>query len=111
MSVYVCQCIGYDNDFTTKTYERIKFEYFDYPSDYSIFVRMEIGEDLFICCSEMIDFCYRMHIYIFFNKSCRKTKNSSISCFTLLKVGFRSVCDVCIFPLQVKLFPYLIKVK
>ena len=31
MSVYVCQCIGYDNDFTTKTYERIKFEYFDYP--------------------------------------------------------------------------------
>lgn len=43
MSVYVCQCIGYDNDFTTKTYERIKFEYFDYPSDYSIFVRMEIG--------------------------------------------------------------------
>lgn len=66
MSVYVCQCIGYDNDFTTKTYERIKFEYFDYPSDYSIFVRMEIGEDLFICCSEMIDFCYRAHIYIFF---------------------------------------------
>ena len=35
----------------------------------------------------------------------------SVSCISLLKFGFRNICQVCVCPLQVKLFPFLIKVK
>ena len=111
-NVFVCGCIGYDSELFTKSYEEILLEIFENPSDYSIFVRIKVETNLYICCSRMIEICYRIHRWYFYNKTCSKQSNSMcVSCFSLLKFGFKEICKVCICPLQVKLLPFLIKIK
>ena len=109
-NIYVCGC--FKNDFHNKTYDEILYNIFMNPSDYSIFVRIEIETDLYICCPQIIEFCYKTNRWYFFNKTCSKKMAAlTVSCISLLKFGFRSICKVCVCPLQVKLFPFLIKVK
>ena len=111
-NVYVCECIGLDNELFTKSYDEILNEIFENPSNYSIFVRMKVETNLYICCSRMIEICYEIQKYYFFSKTCSKKSNSMcVSCFSLLKYGFLEICKVCISPLQVKLLPFLIKIK
>ena len=110
-NVFVCGCIGFDSELFTKSYEEILLEIFENPSDYSIFVRIKVDTNLYICCSRMIEICYRIHRWFFNNKTCCKQHNMYVSCFDLLKYGFKSICNVCICPLQVKLLPFLIKIK
>ena len=81
-------------------------------ADVSIFVRIEVETDLYICCPQIIEFCYNTNRWYFFNKTCSNQMGGLIlPCISLLKFGFRSICKVWVFPLQVKLFPFLIKVK
>ena len=109
-NVYVCSC--FQKDFYNKTYDEILHNVFMNPSDYSIFVRIEIETDLYICCPQIIEFCYKTNRWYFFNKTCsNQMAGLTVSCISLLKFGFRSICKVCVCPLQVKLFPFLIKVK
>ena len=109
-NVYVCGC--FQKYFYNKTYDEILVNVFQNPSDYSIFVRIEIETDLYICCPQIIEFCYKTNRWYFFNKTCsNQMAGLTVSCISLLKFGFRSICKVCVCPLQVKLFPFLIKVK
>ena len=109
-NLYTCGCL--QNDFHNKTFEEVLYKFFENPSEYSIFVRIKYDSNLYICCSQIIEFCYKANRWYFFNKTCSNQMSGiTVSCFHLLKFGFRSICKVCIFPLQVKLFPFLIKVK
>ena len=109
-NVYVCGCL--QNDFHNKTYEEVLYKIFENPSDYSIFVRIKVESNLYIFCRQIIEFCYKTNRWYFFNKTCNhQTDGMTVSCFHLLKFGFRSICKVCVCPLQVKLFPFLIKLK
>ena len=111
-NVYICGCLGFKDEIHKKTYDEILDEIFNNPSNYSIFVRMKVETDLYICCVRMIEFCYKCNRWYFFNKTCRSQMSSMVvSCFSLLKFGFREICKVCICPLQVKLLPFLIKIK
>ena len=109
-NVYVCGC--FQKYFYNKTYDEILVNAFQNPSDYSIFVRIEIETDLYICCPQIIEFCYKTNRWYFFNKTCsNQMAGLTVSCISLLKFGFRSICKVYVCPLQIKLFPFLIKVK
>ena len=109
-NIFACGCSK--NDFYNKTYEEVLYKIFENPSDYSIFVRIKVNSNLYICCPQIIEFCYKANRWYFFNKTCsNQMSGMTVSCFHLLKFGFRSICKVCICPLQVKLFPFLIKVK
>ena len=108
-NLYTCGCL--QNDFHNKTVEEV-IKIFKQPSDYSLFVRINFKTDFYICCPKIIDFCYKVNRWYFFNKTCdRKMDGMSVSCISLLKFGFRNICQVCVCPLQFKLFPFLIKVK
>ena len=108
-NLYTCGSL--QNDFHNKTFEEV-IQIFEQASDYSIFVRINFETDLYVCCPKIIEFCYKANQWYFFNKTCcDQTGGMTVSCFNLLKFGFRSICQVCVYPLQVKLFPFLIKVK
>ena len=108
-NIYTCGCL--QNDFHNKTFEEV-IQIFDQPLCYSTFVRINFKTDFYICCPKIIEFCYRANRWYFFNKTCCSHMfGMNVSCYHLLKFGFRTICQVCIYPLQVKLFPFLIKVK
>ena len=110
MNIYTCECI--EDDFRKKTIEEILQIFEEGRLIYVHFIRMKVKENFYICCPRIIEFCYEVNRYFFFGKTCYENRQGmSISCYSLLKYGFKSLCEICICPLEIKLFPFLIKVK
>ena len=108
-NIYTCGCLA--NDFHNKTLDEV-LQIFERPSDYSIFVRINFENDFYICCRKIIEFCFKVHRWYFLNKTCSSRMSGlHVSCYHLLKFGFNTICQECIYPLEIKLFPFLFKVK
>ena len=112
-NIYTCGCLA--NDFHNKTVDEL-LQIFERPTDYSSFIRINLDDDFYIFCQQITEFCYKAHRYYFFDKTCSYLSGMNspfyhISCFLLLKYGFKTICQACIIPLQKKLFPFLIKIK
>lgn len=116
-NVYSCLCVS--ESFFGKTYDEIVEMIFSVPSDLSVHcVKMKINGNVYICCVNTVEFVYKYNRWYFFNKTCARidednyrTNGFAVSCFNLLKYGFRTICTICQFPLQQKLFQHLVKVK
>ena len=110
MNIYTCGCI--EDDFRRKTIEEILQIFEEGRQNYVPFIRMKLRENFYICCPRIIEFCYYANRYFFLKKTCSDARCGTwVSCYDLLKFGFKSICQLCVCPLEVKLFPFLIKVK
>ena len=109
-NIYTCGCIA--DDFFKKTYHEI-LTIFENWLEFSGFVRINLDDNFYIFCPWITEFCYKANRWYFFDKTCGNSYGLCyrLSCFHLLKYGFKTICQVCISPLQRKLFPFLIKVK
>ena len=108
-NIYTCGCL--EDEFRNKTNDEV-LQIFEVSSKYSTFVKIKFERDFYICCSKIIEFCYRANRYFFIRNTCSSHMSGmNVSCYHLLKFGFRSICYVCIYPLEIKLFPFLIKIK
>lgn len=109
MNIFVCGCL--ENDFHNMTVIKI-LETILNPTFNSKFIKINSGDNFFVCCRDIVDFCYKVNRWYFFNKTCSSQMSGmNVSCYHLLKYGFRSICQVCISPLEIKLFPFLIKIR
>ena len=104
-NIYTCGCLA--DDFYRKTIHEI-LTIFENRVEFSSFIRINLDDNFYIFCPWITEFCYKANRWYFYNKTCGR---SYVSCFHLLKYGMKTICQVCIFPLQKKLFPFLIKVK
>ena len=99
-NVFVCGCFKAGNEIYKKKYDEILW------GNFPDFVKIVTETSLYICCPKIICFCYKVNRWFFFNKLC-----NDISCISLLKFGNRRICQICLYPLQVKLFPFLMKIR
>ena len=103
--VYSCACIA--DTLTAMTYSQIK-EMFRLQYDLNCkFVEIEKENDYYIICAESVEFCY---IYNNHFETCADSKLMCISCFDVLKYGFRRVCCLCEISLQKYLYSSLVKI-
>ena len=107
-NIYTCGCIA--DDFYKKTIDEI-ITIFENQFEFSSFIRINFDDNFYIFCPRIAEFCYKANRWYFYNKTCIEDSGFCVSCFHFLKYGFKTICQVCIFPLQKKLFPFLIKVK
>ena len=112
-NIYTCGCLA--DDFLNKTLHEI-LKIFETQLEYSSFIRINLDDDFYIFCPWITEFCYKANRWYFFDKTCSHLSgmNSTcyhVSCFHLLKYGFKTICQVCVYPLQKKLFLFLIKIK
>ena len=112
-NIYTCGCIA--DDFYKKTLHEI-LTIFETRVEFSVFIRINLDDNFYIFYPSITEFCYKANRWYFYNKTCGNSCGLydtcyHLSCFHLLKYGFKTICQVCIFPLQKKLFPFLIKVK
>ena len=77
------------------------------------FIRFNVNDNFYIFCPWITELCFKADHWYFYDKTCgnRTGEWCHLCCFHLLKFGFKTIGQVCIFPLQKKLFPFLIKVK
>ena len=118
MKIYTCGCLA--DEFFMKTGNDIlkifeNREIFENRVDLLDFIRINVDDNFYIFCPWITEFCYKTNRWYFYGKTCDTLglyeECYLLSCFHLLKYGFKSICQLCISPLQVKLFPFLIKVK
>ena len=109
-NIYTCECLA--DDFYRKTIQEI-LTIFENRVEFSDFIRINFDDNFYIFCPWITEFCFKANRWYFYDKTCgnRSGEWSHLCCFHVLKLGFRKICQVCIFPLQKKLFPFLIKVK
>ena len=111
-NIYTCGCLA-DEFFIKTSYEILTI--FENRAELSGFIRLNFDNNFYIFCPWMTEFCYKTNRWYFYGKTCDTfglyEESYCLSCFHLLKYGFKSICQLCIIPLQVKLFPFLIKVK
>ena len=106
-NIYTCGCLA--DDFRKKTLHEI-LTIFETQLEFSGFIRINLDHNFYIFCPWITEFCYKANRWYFYKKTC-SNHYGLCDCFHLLKFGFKTICQVCIFPLQKKLFPFLIKVK
>lgn len=108
MQIFVCGCL--EEGMLSMTDKRINvvLDEFFIPSFDCRFFKIFWKDDIFVCCREIILFCYNVHRIYFTVKACR---TSEFSCFVALKYGYKNICPTCISVLSKKLFPFLVKIK
>lgn len=105
-NVYSCSCIA--DTLTAITSSQIK-EMFRLQYDLNCkYVEIEKENDYYIICAESVEFCY---IYNNYFETCADSKIMCISCFDVLKYGFRRICSMCELGLQKYLYRNLVKIK
>ena len=112
-NIYTCECLA--DDFYKKTIQEI-LTVFENRIEFSDFIRINFDDNFYIFCPWITEFCFKANRWYFYDKTCGNITGMNegwcrLCCFHLLKFGFKTICQVCIFPLQKKLFPFLIKVK
>ena len=105
MNIFVCGCL--EKSLSGKKTIEIIDKVFN-PCFDSRFVKFYFEYDIFICCRDMISFCYEVNRWYFYNKTC--ASEELFSCYGSFKFGFSRFCSTCISPLKKKLFPFLIKI-
>ena len=106
MNIFVCGCLE-DSFFGMETAE-IVHKIYDPLFDRKFF-RLYFEDDIFICCRDIVTFCYEVNRWYFFNKTC--ATDELFSCYVSMHYGFTNLCPICISPLVKKLFPFLIKIR
>ena len=105
-NVYSCVCVA--DTLTAMTYGEIK-EMFCLQCDLNCkYLVIEKENDYCIICAESVEFCY---IYNNHFETCADSKLMCISCFDVLKYGFRRICCLCEVSLQKYLYSDLVKIK
>ena len=109
MNIFVCECL--ENDFHNMTNTEILVTVLN-RSFNSKFIKLHSGDNFFVCCRDMVIFCYKVNRWYFYSRTCSNVMSGmAISCYQTLNYGFRSICKVCVSPLEKKLFPFLIKIR
>ena len=105
MNIFVCGCL--EKLLSGKKTTDIIDEVFN-PCFDCRFLKFCFEYDVFICCCDMVNFCYEVNRWYFYNKTC--ATQELFSCYVSLKYGFKKFCSICISALKKKLFPFLIKI-
>ena len=110
-NIYTCNCLL--DDFLKITTQEILVAFENNHAKFADFIRINVDDNFYIFCPWITEFCFKANHWYFYDKTCgnRTREWCHLCCFHLLKFGFKTICQVCIFPLQKKLFPFLIKVK
>ena len=110
-NIYTCNCLL--DDFLKKTTQEILVTFENNHAKFADFIRFNVNDNFYVFCPWITEFCFKADRWYFYDKTCgnRTGEWCHLCCFHLLKFGFKTICQVCIFPLQKKLFPFLIKVK
>ena len=102
MNLFVCEC--FEKKYPTITLIDCCFG-LKLEGEY---LKIFYQDDLFICCVQMVNFCYKVNRWYFFSRTCA-VSSDLFSCYVSLMFGVKSLCTICIRPLVKKLFPYLRK--
>ena len=110
-NIYTCNCLL--DDFLKKTTQEILVAFENNHAIFADFIRFNVNDNVYVFCPWITEFCFKADRRYFYDKTCGNLSGEwcHLCCFHLLKFGFKTICQVCIFPLQKKLFPFLIKVK
>ena len=110
-NIYTCNCLL--DHFLKITTQEILVAFENNHAKFADFIRINVDDNFYIFCPWITEFCFKANRWYFYDKTCgtRTGEWSHLCCFHLLKFGFKTICQTCIFPLQKKLFPFLIKVK
>lgn len=107
-NIYSCVCIS-DSLFGL-SYDEIN-EMVSSCSDLSThLIIIENLDNFYICCRDSIEFCFVFNRYFIRDKTCANV-NETISCFDLIKYGFKNICELCQSVLDIFLYSFLVKVK
>ena len=73
------------------------------------FVKHYKGNNIYVFCREIVDFCRNSNWWYFSTRTC--ATQELFSCFVSMKYGGKGLCSICFYALAKKLFPFLIKIK
>ena len=99
VNVFVCGCL--ENSFLDMTIIEIYDKVFN-PMFDRRFLRWGIGDDIFICCRDIVSFCRTVNNWYLSVRTC--ATDELFSCYVAMNYGFiTDLCTICLSPLVKKM--------
>ena len=105
MNIYICRCFE-------EKHPNIRIKCYTLSDLFEPeYIKIFHKDDLYVICPQIINFCYQANKPYFSRRTCAViSRDNLFSCITSLRMGMKSICSICIQPLNIKLFPYLSKI-